>query len=267
MDGNDAPKTSLKSRGPYVGLVLVLIALGLAGVGTWLVLERTRVPPPPDAGTPAPVVDAGAEPAAGVDPAGGDVLIGDLVPKEWLAGGDVVRRAATAVYAVSQGESPRIVLPFLDPGGTFLVDEVKQKPKNKKDKPRPKYFISEKNDARYDGVTAAFTAIDAAAVGRAYGKLRPYLESAFREIAPPGKTFDAAFIAAVDRLAAVPISDGPREVVPLEVGVGYAWADPKLEALKPAEKHLLRMGPKNARAVVKQLQAFRAAMAEADAGG
>ena len=38
---------------------------------------------------------------------------------------------------------------------------------------------------------------------------------------------------------------------------------PKLEALKPAEKHLLRMGPTNARAVVKQLEAFRAAMAEA----
>lgn len=262
MDGNDPPKTSMKSRGPYIGLVLVLIALGLAGVGTWLVLARTQVQSAPDAGTPPPVVDAGA-PEPGLDPSQGDVLIGELVPKEWLAGGDVVRRAATAVYAVSMGESPRLVLPFLDPGGTFIVDE--QKGKKKKEKSR--WFISEKNDARYDAVTATFTAIDAQAAGRLYGKLRPYLESAFKEIAPPGKTFDAAFMAAVDRLSAVPITDEPREVIPMEVGVGYTWADPKLEALKPAEKHLLRMGPKNARAVVKQLQAFRTAMTEADATG
>lgn len=262
MDANEPPKTSMKSRGPYVGLVLVLIALALAGVGTWLVLARTEVQAPPDAGTPPPLVDAGpAEPA--LDPAQGDVLIGDLVPKEWLAGGDVIRRAATAVYAVSMGESPRLVLPFLDPGGVFLVDEVKGKKKREKSR----WYISEKNDERYDAVTAAFTAIDAEAAGRLYGKARPYLESAFKEIAPPGKTFDAAFMAAVDRLSAVPIADGPREVVPMDVGVGYTWADPKVEALKPAEKHLLRMGPKNARAVVKQLQAFRTAMTEADATG
>ena len=261
MDGNEAPKTSMKSRGPYIGLFLVLVALGLAGVGTWLVLARTQVQAPPDAGTP-PVVDAGA-PEPGLDPAQGDVLVGDLVPKEWLAGGDVIRRAATAVYAVSMGESPRLVLPFLDPGGTFIVDEVKGKTKKEKSK----FFISEKNDARYDAVTATFTAIDAEAVGRLYGKARPYLESAFKEIAPPGKTFDSAFMAAVDRLSAVPITDGPREVVPMDVGVAYKWADPKLEELKPAEKHLLRMGPKNARAVVKQLQAFRTAMSEADATG
>lgn len=267
MNGEQPPKTSLKSRGPYVALVLLVVALCAGGLVAWRVSQQPRVEPVAD--TPPPAPDAGVAAAPSVDPAEGDKLIGDLVPPSWLTGGDGVRRAAAAVNAVAEGESPRAVLLVLDPGGTFIVDEQKPpsgpKPKkaNKK-KPVPiapsRFFISEKNDARYDEVTRLFTSIDAAAAGRLYGKLRPYLDAAFREIARPGTTFDSAFVAAVDRLAAVPIADGPREVVPMEVGTGYAWADPKLEALGPAEKHLLRMGPKNARAVVKQLQAFRAAM-------
>jgi hypothetical protein len=153
-------------------------------------------------------------------------------------------------------------LSALQPEGTFIVDE--QKPKKRRQ--HSKYFISDNNDARYDKVTQIITRVDAAAVARSYVRLRPFLNAAYREIARPGKTFDAAFSAAVDRLAAVPITDGPREVIPQTIGTGYAWADPKVEALSPAEKHLLRMGPKNARAIVKQLQAFRAAIAEADGG-
>lgn len=259
MDGNDQPPTSLKRRGPQVAVILVIVALLIAGAVTWFVLDRPHGLAAPDAGAVA-VIDAGAPEPEHVDIAAGETLVKGLVPDSWLEGGDSIRRAAAAVYAVAEGQSPRVMVPFLDPGGELVVDEVKPPKKKKKEKEKSKFFISEKNDARYDTVTAAFTKIDAAAVGRLYGAVRPYLDAAFREIAPPGKTFDAAFTAAVDRLAAVPVADGPREVVPLDKGVGYAWADPKLEALKPAEKHLLRMGPKNARAVVAQLKAFRAAM-------
>jgi len=256
----------MNRKWPWIVLLVLLTAIGVGGFLTWRDLKQ----PQPTAQAPdAGIADAGVEPQTeAVDVAQGDALVKDLVPEAWLSGGDAVRRAAAAVYAVSQGQSPRVMVPFLDPGGSFIVDEQPgeplPKPKGKKRKPQPKpkprYFISEKNDARYDAVTATFTSIDAAAAGRLYGKLRPYLDAAFREIAPPGKTFDAAFTQAVDRLAAVPITDGPREVLIAEQGVGYVWADPKLEALSPAEKHLLRMGPRNARAVVKQLQAFREAM-------
>ncbi|MBL8954629.1 MAG: DUF3014 domain-containing protein [Myxococcaceae bacterium] len=262
----------MNKKWPWVVLLLLSASLGVGGFLLW----RANLLPRPAAQpvVAAEVPDAGVEPQApAVDLAKGDALVKGLVPEAWLEGGDSIRRAAAAVYAVSMGQSPRVMVPFLDPGGEFIVDEVEQpgakpvKPAKKSKKkgkpvpgPKPKYFISEKNDARYDAVTAAFTSIDAAAVGKLYGEARPYLDAVFREIAPPGKTFDAAFTQAVDRLAAVPIADGPREVVPMETGIGYAWADPKIEALAPAEKHLLRMGPRNARAVVKQLQAFREAM-------
>ncbi len=261
----------MNRKWPWLVLLLVSTGLGVAGFLMFRAHNQPQEAPQPAV---AAVPDAGVEPQApAVDLAKGDGLVKGFVPEAWLSGGDAVRRAAAAVYAVSQGQSPRVMVPFLEPGGTFVVDEQEQpgapvkktKAKAKKKGPRkpgppPKYFISEENDARYDAVTQAFTAIDAAAVGKLYGELRPYLDAAFKEIAPPGKTFDAAFTQAVDRLAAVPITDGPREVVPMETGIGYTWADPKLEALSPAEKHLLRMGPRNARAVVKQLQAFREAM-------
>jgi hypothetical protein len=43
------------------------------------------------------------------------------------------------------------------------------------------------------------------------------------------------------------VREGPVLVEP--DGAVYAFADPKLEALGPVEKHLLRMGPRNARLV------------------
>jgi hypothetical protein len=270
VDENQAQKTSFKSRGPW-GVLIVLALLVAAGVGVWTQWDRIMPPPPAPAVVDAGVaVDAGVPAEKSVNIAEGDAVARDagIIPADWLKGGDLVRRAAGAVNAVAEGATPRPMLSVLQPDGAFTVDEQAGKPikgklkKGQKRREASKFFISEKNDARYDKVTKMVTQMDPAAVARLYKQLKPYLEAAYREIARPGQTFDAAFGAAVDRLAAVPITDRPREVVPLETGVGYAWKDPKLEALSPAEKHLLRMGPKNARAIVKQLQAFRTAMKE-----
>ncbi len=259
MDSESPPKTSFKSRGPYIVLAIGILLVAI-GVGLFLFFPRELpVAAVPDAGPP-PIVDAGPPVEPSVDIAKGNDLAQEaakgLLPDAWLQGGDAIRRFAAAVNAVSEGQSPRVVLTVLEPPGTFIVDE--KKPKKRRE--HSKYFISAKNGARYDTITQLVTSIDAQAVGERYRKLKPYLEAAYREIARPGKTFDGAFTKAVDLLAAVPISDAPQEVVPMTQGTGYAYKDPKLEALSPAEKHLLRMGPKNARAIVKQLQAFRAAM-------
>jgi hypothetical protein len=37
-------------------------------------------------------------------------------------------------------------------------------------------------------------------------------------------------------------------------GIGYAFADPKLEGLSRAQKQLLRMGPQNVRAIQGKLR-------------
>jgi hypothetical protein len=43
-------------------------------------------------------------------------------------------------------------------------------------------------------------------------------------------------------------------------GAVYAFSDPKLEALGPVEKHLLRMGPRNARLVQAKAREIEGAL-------
>jgi len=65
-------------------------------------------------------------------------------------------------------------------------------------------------------------------------------------------TFEEALARAMDNLLAVEVPEGPLEV---REAVGrYVYTDPGLEGLTPAAKHLLRMGPENARLVQDKLR-------------
>ena len=257
MDSSDnIPKTSLKSRGPMVGVVVVVLLLIAAGVAAWYFYGRPQVVTPV-AVTETPLVpDAGLPAEPSVDLAKGDALLGGSVASlsdsaelaSWMTGPDLVRRVVAAVASVSEGGSPRPMLGFLAPDGAF---SVVQKGK--------KTFIADASYARYDKTTAVIEGVNAEAVGKAYREMSEFLQGAYREIGPRGARFDEAFTRAVASLAAVPVNDTPREVVPGDKGIGFVFVDPTLESLTPAQKHLLRMGPKNARVVVKQLQAFQAA--------
>ena len=57
-------------------------------------------------------------------------------------------------------------------------------------------------------------------------------------------------------LLATPTVDGPIRIVPGK-GATYAFADPRLEALTPAQKHLIRMGPENQRMIQTRLREIR----------
>src|SRR5438094_562357 len=56
----------------------------------------------------------------------------------------------------------------------------------------------------------------------------------------------------------VAVVEGDVELTP-KVST-YAFADPALEGLSPAQKHLLRMGPKNERAIQAELRALATAL-------
>lgn len=267
------------SRGIWLGTLAMLLVLA-GGFFAWRMTQQ-RPPAAPAAEAPAPDEPKAAPPS--VDLAQGDAMLraaaGELSADEllalWLAEPDLVRRLVGATFQVSRGESPRELLGFLRPSGGFTADEVedkttlapapKVKPKGKqKARRQSKYlvrlYMSRASAARYDAVARVLGSIDTAKLGALYARLSPYTDMAMREAAPPGKTLGELFGAAVDHLAKVPISDEPLELVELEEGVGYGFKDPALEALTPAQKHLLRMGPANARVVVKKLSDFRAAI-------
>ncbi len=57
-----------------------------------------------------------------------------------------------------------------------------------------------------------------------------------------------------------PVPDGETALKPGQKGIGWAYADEKLEGLSPAQKQLLRMGPKNKKAVLSKLRAVALAL-------
>jgi hypothetical protein len=63
---------------------------------------------------------------------------------------------------------------------------------------------------------------------------------------------------AIVLLLDTPVVDGPVRVEPR--GVGYGYADPKLEDLAPAQQQLLRMGPRNVRTIQSALRGIALAL-------
>ena len=94
---------------------------------------------------------------------------------------------------------------------------------------------------RYDRYAQAVSAIDAQGAARVYETLKPRVNEADRNFGGTGN-FDAELERAIVELLKVPVVEGD---VPLrKAGIGYAFADPRLEALSPPQKQLLRMGPR-----------------------
>ncbi|WP_375772875.1 DUF3014 domain-containing protein [Archangium gephyra] len=165
----------------------------------------------------------------------------------WLSMDDLARRFVSATNAVAEGQSPRVQLSFLAPGSGFRTARR-----------AGRTVIAPESYARFDGVARVLASVNTQGVQRVYQELKPLLEAAHAEIAPPGRTFDQALSQAIGRMTGVVVPTGLVEVTPK--GALYVYADPRLEALSGAEKHLLRMGPENMRKVQTKLSEISIAL-------
>ncbi|HEX8706596.1 MAG TPA: DUF3014 domain-containing protein [Myxococcaceae bacterium] len=264
--GNTPPPTQPRKR--PVGLIVALVAL--VGAGIWYSVQRMKADQPPPPTPPAPelakVVDAGTPPLPGPPSvAEGDARVRALVGPlsqdpdlaKWLTLEGLLQRFTTAVTNIADGESPRMVLSFLAPTEGFKVVETPLK--GAKGKPaQEKITIDPQSYARYDTVARVLGSLDVTGVRYAWVELKPLVDRVYVEIAPPGRTFDQTLNQAIQSLLAVPVPQGDVEVVPK--GGLYAFADPKLEGLNPAQKHLLRMGPQNMQIVQRRLTELHTAL-------
>src|SRR5438093_1467370 len=91
-----------------------------------------------------------------------------------------------------------------------------------------------------------------------YRQVQPLCEEAYRELGNPPGRFDDVVAKAIQTLLATPVVDGEIELRPKVVT--YAFADRRLEALSPAQRHLLRMGPRNVRMIQRELRTLAAAL-------
>lgn len=251
------PPRSGRRRAALVGVVaLVLAAVGLAW---WM---RARPAPTadiermasegPSAARPAPAEPVRTDLPAldALDPVLGG-LIGELtsspVLTKWLTTENLARQIAALVDGAAGGRLPLRFLAPLRPTGAFSVVERGDRA-----------TIAPASYARYDAMAGAIAALDPAAVVRVYRTVAPRLQEAHGELGEDSRTFDNALREGLRRLVETPVPDGPIAVTPR--GGVYAFADPRLEALSPVQKLLLRSGPANARRVQTQLAAIAAAL-------
>jgi hypothetical protein len=99
---------------------------------------------------------------------------------------------------------------------------------------------------------ATVVSLDTEGTAEQYRRLRPLFQEAYRDLGFR-TSFDAALAGAVEMLLAVPVPQGPVELERAGVGA-YEYRDPELEGLSPAQKHLLRMGPRNIERVQAKLR-------------
>ena len=104
---------------------------------------------------------------------------------------------------------------------------------------------------RYNPHGDAIAALDAVGTASLYLTLKPRITEAYRELGHPEGDFDRVLEQAIGVLLQTPALDEKAEIHPK--GVTYAYSDPKLESLSPAQKQLLRLGPRNAQAIRAKL--------------
>jgi hypothetical protein len=249
-DTEISEKRSL-SKGEWAAVILaVLVVAGAA----WVWLRQ-----PGDAGPrlqqPAEAAAAGAAAEAPVAPVSDGEARADLggvssnpAFQRWLSTvDDLVRRWAVVTDNLDHGESPRRAMEALGPKEPFRVVQR-----------GGKTYVSPQSYARYDEFAAAVASVDAKATAAVYRKLHPALEAAYRALGYPGGSLDAATARALRRLEGAPVAEGEVELTP-DRGL-YLYADARLEGLRQVEKHLLRMGPRNERAIQAKARELREAL-------
>jgi DUF3014 family protein len=166
----------------------------------------------------------------------------------WLARSSLIRTLTAVVDDVVNGESPRLVLDFLAPKDRFRAAAGRSK----------RVVADPASFAAYDTFGDVIASIDATAAARAYSAAEPLFDAAYRELGHTG-AFRPALDQAIEILLAVPAVPADAELVAHTAG--FRWADPKLEALSPPQKQLLRMGPRNVRLVQSKLRELQTALA------
>ena len=230
--------------GPPLGLIGGGVALvAVLGILLFVVFrpgKKIATALPPEALPPLATTTPTPDPLAGLPSlAESDAFVRDLAkgltthPQlgAWLAARDLLRTLTVAVQNVAEGRSPARFLPFLTPTVRFqALDKAGA------------LVADPKSFAAYDDFANGVASLDTAECARVYGILAPLVGAAYAELGYPASDFPKAALRAIDVLAKTPVSDG--DLVLRRGPVFLEFADPRLESLSLAQKHLLAWGPR-----------------------
>lgn len=256
---NEQPPVEPERRRAWWPVPLVIGLLALLGYLGWSAFRQSGEPAQgvrveqDDALARAPQrVDPAAEPGEEVDLpplAETDPLVRRLVQQlsahpriaAWLATDQLLRNFTVVTYNVAQGRSPARQLSAIRPTGDFVVSGQ-----------GATVTIDRRSYARYNDYADAMDSLDARDAARVYATLKPRIQEAYRELGYPEGDFDEVLRRAIVELLGTPVLEADLRVT--SKSVVYEYADPRLQSLSAAQRHLLRMGPRNVRIVQAKLR-------------
>jgi len=253
-----------RSPGPAVGPTIAVFLLIAAVCAAIYVAFRwqpsrapstTAAPPAPTAATAPPALGGPAEPVTIPPLDASDSVVRSLVQAlsespavmAWLPTNGLIRNFTVVVANIADGATPAKHLKNLRPGSPFRVVER-----------GGDTYVDPRTYDRYNVIADAVTSIDPAAAAKLYGTLKPRIEEANRELGVQNASFDRTLTRAIVALLETPVLDAPPRLKPK--GIGYAYADERLENLTAAQRQLLRMGPRNARVIKARLREIALAL-------
>jgi len=178
-----------------------------------------------------------------------DDMVGELATElsshpqlaAWLKNKDLIRNFTAVVDNIANGLSPRSHIEFLAPQRDFQV--IKKK---------GSFYVNPDSYNRYNLVADVFASLDSEGCAKLYEQLKPLIREAYRDLGYPEQDFQQTLFKAIIELLKTPVIEG--EILLEEEVITYKMADPKLEQLSPAQKHLIRMGPENVRKIQAKLR-------------
>jgi hypothetical protein len=159
----------------------------------------------------------------------------------WVNTNGLIRNFTVSVANIADGVTPAKHLSVLRPASGFPVLGHDGQ-----------LFVDPRGYDRFTPIADAIASVDPARAATLYATLKPRIEEAYRDLGPSAPSFDRSLERAIVELLKTPTVDGGIQLRPK--GIGYAYADERLEGLSGAQKQLLRMGPRNVRTIKTSLR-------------
>jgi hypothetical protein len=164
----------------------------------------------------------------------------------WLPTSGLIRNFTVVVSNIAEGPTPAKHLKVLRPAAPFRIVSRGEST-----------LADPRSYERYTTIADAIASVSPAGASKLYATLKPRIEDAQRDLGS-ADSFDHTLERAIVVLLSTPAIDGSEQLKPK--GIGYGYVDPRLESLTPAQKQLLRMGPRNARIIKTKLREIAVAL-------
>ena len=162
----------------------------------------------------------------------------------WLMSENLIRRFVAAVDNIANGLSPRAHMDFLRIPDEFSAIEEDGA-----------LIVDPRSYRRYNAVVEVLDSVEAEGAVGLYRRMTPVIQAAYADLGYPETSFHVTLLRAIDELLEVPVVEG--DIILEEKLRSYALADPGLEEMSQAQKHLFRMGPRNVERVQNKLRALK----------